>query len=62
MSSQFDRDVDRIKERLQDRHERKLGRLYREKMEAERRVEMDDAITQIGFPIIVIALVLWWLL
>jgi len=62
MTSQFDRDVDRIKERLQDRHERKLGRLYREKMEAERRVEVDDAITQIGFPIIVTALVLWWLL
>jgi hypothetical protein len=60
--SKFDRDVDRLKERLQDRHERKLGRLYREKIKAERRAEVGEGITQIAFPIIVTALFLWWLL
>jgi hypothetical protein len=60
--SKFDRDVDRLKERLQDRHERKLGRLCREAVEFKERLDNAEALNIVLGGLIACALALWLLL
>jgi len=62
MTSQFDRDVDYMKERLQDRYERRLGDNYRKRIAAEQKLHVTDTINIVLSAAIAIALALWLLL